>query len=399
MTTDVQSPVNDPAAMHARQRFDRLWQFLAQDPHNPALMADTFDAALAAGAWAEAATLIERGTHALGAHDATQAAAWRFRQATLLLAQRAYDEAQQVLEALAASEGPHPAIAHDLAWIAFCTQDYASCRARLAPWIESPEYTAAPEALVPLHCLWLRTLHRLGAHEDALTWARLQPALSPAAAGVASLIAVDAADFALAQRWSDAALAQPDPSHEALVARATVALSQRDAHTAQRLLDVAMQRHPNDGRTLSALAFLALQTLDLATARQRFEIAVQRLPEHIGTWHGLGWTCLMQQDFTQARSAFETALALDHNFAESHGALAVALVLGSAHTGQMTNALREDASASIERALRLDRSCLSARYAQALLNGEVNDAAAIRRLAERLIGGRVNLDHVLGPKR
>ena len=54
----------------------------------------------------------------------------------------------------------------------------------------------------------------------------------------------------------------------------------------------------------------------------------------------------------------------------------------------MALALDGDAAAAkehIERGLRLDRACLSAQYAQAILNGEAGDAQG---LVQRLLGGR-----------
>jgi len=50
------------------------------------------------------------------------------------------------------------------------------------------------------------------------------------------------------------------------------------------------------------------------------EAAATHLAEHIGTWHVLAWVDIMLGDVADARAAFETALSLDRNFAETHGA-------------------------------------------------------------------------------
>jgi tetratricopeptide (TPR) repeat protein len=126
--------------------------------------------------------------------------------------------------------------------------------------------------------------------------------------------------------------------------------------------------------------FAALLANDLPGARAAFLKAVAAMPQHIGTWHGLGWTQIVQGDLAAAHSSFNTALALDRNFAESHGGLAVVLALQSK---------REMAAEHAELALRLDRANLSGRYAQALLSGEVKDASEVQRFARRLLGGRV----------
>ena len=120
-------------------------------------------------------------------------------------------------------------------------------------------------------------------------------------------------------------------------------------------------------------------TGNLTRAQTDFHRALKTMPSHIGTWHGLAWTQLRSQDLAAAQASFEQALAMDRNFAESHGGLAVVLAM----RGQEA-AAREH----IELAVRLDRSNLSGQYAQALLSGEARNAAAVQRLAKRLLGGR-----------
>jgi Tfp pilus assembly protein PilF len=66
----------------------------------------------------------------------------------------------------------------------------------------------------------------------------------------------------------------------------------------------------------------------------------------------------MRGDVAGAATAFEQALALDRNFGETHGGLAVIAALQGRH---------EEARESIKRALRLDRQAMSAQYAEMLL--------------------------------
>ena len=107
------------------------------------------------------------------------------------------------------------------------------------------------------------------------------------------------------------------------------------------------------------------------------------MPEHIGTWHGLGWAALFMADLAAAQAAFEQALALDRNFGESYGGMAVV----HARRGD-----RPAAEAAIEIALRLDRHCMSAHYARAVLEGRADDAAELRQLAARLLSARRGRD-------
>lgn len=75
-------------------------------------------------------------------------------------------------------------------------------------------------------------------------------------------------------------------------------------------------------------------------------------------------------------------MALDRNYGESHGGVAVvAALLGR----------NSDAKASIQRALRLDPESLSAKYAQMVLSGVTNDPDKFRKLALRIISFRPGL--------
>lgn len=374
----------------ARQRLDRLDGFLREDPSNNALLIDAFETALSCGEWERARFHLQHGQTL---HD--EPLAWRLREGDFWLAQQRYDEALEVLQALEQTPSPPPGffevLLHNLAFIELRRGRLAECIGRLAPSLEAQgeareaagdQPVAATRALQQL---WLRALHHDAQLDRAMTWARKaeqQGSLDVQAAGVASLIAVDASDFAAAQRWSAASLNAGSPAEhpaESLVTQASIALAARDALRAAQFADAALQRQPGDGRAWSMRAFAALLANDLSAARAAFLKAVAAMPRHIGTWHGLGWTQIVQKDHEGARNSFETALALDRNFAESHGGLAVVLSMQSQ---------RQAAEEHAEVALRLDKSNLSGRYAQALLSGEVKDAQDIQRFAKRLLGGR-----------
>jgi len=359
-------------------RLDRLEDYLRLDPCNCALLAEAFDAALRRGDATRAGRHL-RDAQGFGAADA----AWRLREAHWLLAVQRIDEARDALRRLAADadvpRSMQPALAQDLAYVALRQGDPALARATLAP------HAAAVQPTEPLdeglQVLWLRALHRRGDLDDGAAWSAARwrhGGLAAAAAGVASLIALDAGDFARCDAWSAFALARHPHQPEALIGRASVALAGRDAASARPLLEAALRLNRDDGRAWSSLGFCQLLERDLAGARASFDAALRRLPAHIGTWHGAGWTALLRRDLTAAQACFESALALDRNFAESHGGLAVSLAMRGRESS---------ARASIDRAMRLDRANVSARYAQALLDGDARDAGALRRLAERLLAG------------
>lgn len=369
--------MNNHPAQPLLDRLDRLERFLQEDPQNETLLADAFETGLAAGAFDRAAFHLNHA-HALG----YRGPAWPLREAQWLLAQRRFDEASAVLEATApeASGSLATAVAHDLAYIALKTGNFSAGLERLAPWLEASNSEASSDPA--LQVLWLRLLHRGRGPADAVAWARQREAenrLSPQLAGVAALAALDENDFDSCLRWSDAALRQGGPTLEALVARASAALAQRDVAVARKLLEQALHEHPDDGRSWSAMGYTDLLEQRLPQARGDFEKALAHMPEHIGTWHGLAWTLLLQGELDGAQRAFERALTLDRNFGESHGGLAVVLARRDD---------REGARQAIARALGLDVGSISARYAEAVLDGSAQDAQALQRLAHRLLGSR-----------
>jgi tetratricopeptide (TPR) repeat protein len=365
-----------PGLQAARERLDRLEAFLAQDAGNGPLRADAFQAALQCGEWDRARDHLDQGRTG---HPSD--AGWRLREADWLLAQARHAEALALLQVLRADAAPGSAldraIVQDLGFIAFSQGRPADAVATLRPLAGSEE-----QAQAGLQQLWLRALHHAGEVEEACAWAAQCEArgqLDAGAAGIAALAAIDAGDFAAAQRWVRSAEAGGASNMETLVARSSVALAVPDPALAHRLAQEATRMNPRDGRAWSAQAFAELLGGELGAARASFRQALSFMPQHIGTWHGQGWTQILQRDLAAARESFAQALALDRNFAESHGGLAVVLAL----QGDGARAREHIALAQ-----RLERADLSSRYAQAILDGEAQDAQAIQRLAHRLLGAR-----------
>ncbi|NML42935.1 tetratricopeptide repeat protein [Ramlibacter sp. G-1-2-2] len=360
----------DASTHSSAARLGQLQAWLAEDPDNPALLADACDSAIAAGAHEEAQAHL-----ATASRLRLDPAAWSFRQARLCIARRELERAAELLQQLAATEGEHPVLAHDFAYVRLLQGDAETCRSLLEPWLTRD---CAPQPLEAIQALWLRAMHASGLVEDAWSWLQQQEAarLPAGLRGVASLLAVDAEDFAAARTLAEAALAVHPMHPEALVARATVALAEQQVESARGWLAQALQANSDDGRTWSMLGLASLQAREFALAQAQLERAVQALPRHIGSWHALGWACLLQQDLPGAHQAFAQALALDRNFAESHGAVGLVLAL---------RGHREAAQGQLALAARLDPRNVTGRFAQALLRGEIGDAARLQALAHRLL--------------
>lgn len=368
--------MNPTAPAQPLGSLESLEGYLAQDPGNDGLRAEAFDTALRLGQLDRAALHLGAGLQ-----SGQRAQAWRLRQGHLQMAQRDWPAAVATLTHLLDHGEPPAALVEaascDLALIALRTGQPDEGLARLAP-LMPPQAAPSP----PVQVLWLRLKHHSDELGDLLdhakAWAAAH-ALTPEAAGVASLAALDAGELTLSQAWSREALTRLPRQLEALVVQGSLALARQAPAEAQQWLQQALQVNPQDGRAWSAWGFAQMLGGDLAAARAGFDRAVEALPEHIGTWHGLGWACVFQGDLAAARLAFEQALALDRNFAESHGGLAVVL----AHQGDRTAA-----EGAVAVALRLDRHCMSAHYAQAVLQGKADDPAHLQRLATHLMAAR-----------
>lgn len=363
----------EQATQHSAARLARLQAFIEQDPQNFSLLTDAFDCALGLGEFKTAQQYLER------ALDIEPRNVFlRHSQATLWIAEKRYAEAESLLSELI-TEGINSAVvAFNLAYAQFRQNKCDQARDLLR------SLPGAPDAPADSFAMLLRCLHHLREFDEAfaLIEARIkEKTLDVAAAGVASLMYLDASRLGEAKSLSEAAL-QGNPNHiEALVARGSIALGERDAVTARSLLARALEQNAQDGRVWSASAMTHLLEMNLDQALSEFKTAVSFMSNHIGTWHGMAWCNLMKKDLAAAQQNFEAAMALDRNFGETHGGLAVVLAL---------QGRREEAKLSIERALRLDPQGLSARYAEAVLSGEAADQEAFQRLARRILGARAH---------
>jgi len=343
-------------------RLEGLLEFLATDPRNWNLRADVFDAALEAGRFETAQAQVDHA-QAFAPEDA----AWQHRQAVLYLATKRYVEAQAAFEGLVAQGHREPAILYNLAFALFRQGKVESASQVLEPLIADP----SPEASVSW-VLWLRCQHRLDRVTPALEALRARLNEHPVpveALGVASIMAADHEALDEARLWADAALRARPNQLEALATRGTLALVVRQPAEALQWFERALQQNPEDGRCWSGVGLARAMAQDLQGADQAFRKAVATMPEHIGTWIAWGWCQYATDRVEEARRSFEQALLLDRNFGESHGSLAVAL----ARLGRT-----EEARQEIALALRLDPRGFSAHYAEAILDGSVNDQRTVQ---------------------
>lgn len=352
-----------------RTRLTRAEGYLKSDPSNLELLGMAIDLSLAIGDVERAAA------HASAARERHPGNPFvDYRYGHTLIAQGRWQEAAPLFAALLAAH-PHVNVAYSLADCRLRAGEYGEALKTLAPFRDDP--ALPPEAVT----LMLRAMHHLGDFDGATALAEAQGARmgnDTDFLAAASLLHLDNGQVDQAAALAERVLAGDQRPVEALVTSGTIALARTDTDLAIERFNEVLARNPAEGRSWSGLGTASLLRQDLANARTQLEQAVRLMPTHIGSWHALGWCQLFDKDLAGAERSFSTALALDRNFGESHGAMAVV----AACKGE-----RDAAKEAVERALRLDPTCLSARYAQMVMNGQTEDPERFKAIAYRFLAG------------
>lgn len=279
-------------------------------------------------------------------------------QAQAFIAQQQYARGAEVLESLATAGGLHAAARQDLGLCYFYLREYERARAPLEAVYQAGERSSG------LLRLLVMTYHHLGlmAEAAAVADANAEPARADAGlAGAYALLYLDQSRPSDAGRWAKVALALDERCLDALTVDATLSLAQGDRKRASQAFESALAVAPQTGRAWVGLGSIALLERDFPRALERLNRGVELMGGHVGSWHVLAWAYLLSGDLVNAERAFERALALNRNFAETHGGLAAVA------------AMRGDGAAarrSLETALRLDPGCLSAQFARSVLAGQ-----------------------------
>jgi tetratricopeptide (TPR) repeat protein len=327
----------------------RLLEFLELDPGNLALRRDAIEKAFGADRLDLADELIGAG---LAAHP-DEPTLLALSGLVHLQAQR-YADAEHAFAGALARGIEAAEVSYNLACALFMQRRYSEA----LDLLQAPAVAQAVQAAALLR---IRCLHHLVRAEEAMAGCRTLLQLTPQDAetnGLLALMLYESGRLELAREHVRVALEQDSKQLEALLALASMQADAQEYVAARVSLNTLLQAHPQCGRGWLQWALIELSHMKLELAKQYIERAAAYLPGHIGTWHVLAWIHILLGDDLTAQAAFESALALDRNFAETHGGLAVL----AARQG------REDqARSSIKRALRLDSQCMSAACAQMVL--------------------------------
>lgn len=334
-------------------RFDRLSALLSHDPRNPNLLSDAAEAAHAEGRWTDATALLAR------LRDVQPLTHEQLHHAGLAALQdRDWAAAERWFAQLIDDGIAPPPVRFNGAWaLAMAGRGGAAL-----DLLDAETVAALPQAAQ----LRVQMLHDAGDMDAAMAQARESLARYPDHRGlnaVVTTLAVDMDDLPLARQCAGAAGDHPD----AMVTLGTLALDDADPSGAARHFAGALARNPVAPRAWvgSGLARIAGGG-DKQAAAAEIDRGAELFATHPGSWIAAGWTHFLTGDHTTARSRFDTALALDDNFAEAHGALGVLDLLA----GDPAAARRRLAVAT-----RLDRDCFAAALGQMLLANAAGDAA------------------------
>lgn len=348
-------------------RLDRLRSFVDRDPENVDLAIDYIRTAAdeqgSSAALSAAATL---NTQVVAHPEFANA------MGMLLLEAGEPAEAEGFLRTVRAAVRGNPGVNYNLAFALSQQGKFEAALDEIEPVIADWQQCS------PLMLLKARCQHHTEAYDDAAASARQFLGEHPGhleASGLLSLILSDAGQYDESLEIARQVIEERPGQLEALLAFANGCIANGDYAAANDAIASANDQHPSVGRLQVMEGQLHLLQSDHTAALAAFRQATQTMPQHIGSWHLLGWCQLLLEDVPAARSSFESGLSIDHNFAESHGGLAVAQFIA----GDLVAAQR-----SVDLALRLNRHCLSGLYAQSLLEERSGEGGRAAKLIERI---------------
>jgi tetratricopeptide (TPR) repeat protein len=236
--------------------------------------------------------------------------------------------------------------------------------------LDTEVLSASPQA----PALLVHALHHLERYDEALARGQQLALQFPDNKELLGALATLTMDM---QR-SDLALdfakrAGSDPEGRAALGLLTLG----DHQTAPSLVffDEAILAQPDNPRAWIGKGLALLSGGDLPQATTAIDKGAVLFETHVGSWIASGWAHLIAGDNIKARDSFERALALDPNFSESHGGLAVLNIFENRQA---------DAERQTEIALRLDRNSFGAALAKILLlerSGNTKGAQKVRDIA------------------
>ena len=344
----------------AKARLQTLLGFLELDPSNLPLLADAANAAFDASEFDLAESLIVR-------YEDNAALPLPLVNTRGLVALRAgrLPDAEVAFDLLISEGVTEPSVRFNRAWVHALRNEHSEALVLL----DDNTVAVTPRAAA----LKVQTLHHLGQIEEALACGQGMAERFPgndALLGALSVAAMDADDIELAGHYAG----QASGGADAWTTQGLIRLNEDDVAGSMEYFDRALGEHPDAPRAWLGKGLGLLAAGEISEAMVALERGAEIFGTHLGSWIAVGWTQFIAKDLKAARATFEKALALDENFAETHGALAVLDIAD----GQLESAKRR-----ADVAFRLDRECFGAMLAKMLLQQAGGNAAAAQRIWDR----------------
>jgi tetratricopeptide (TPR) repeat protein len=231
------------------------------------------------------------------------------------------------------------------------------------------------EALAAAPCapsLKIHALHHLGRYEEALSLGKDLVQRFPdnqALMGALATLALDAEQADLVRLYASRA----GGNAEGLAALGFLTLGEDDSRASLRLFDEAIAVQPANPRAWVGRGLGLLSAGDATAGADAIDHGAALFGDHLGSWIASGWAHFVKGDSAKARASFERAMAIDPNFSESHGGLAVLDIVD----GKIEEARRESQIAP-----RLDRNSLGGALATSMLLDRSGKADTARRVRE-----------------
>ena len=272
-------------------------------------------------------------------------------------------------------------LVHNMAFAHLYLNEFDQAYALLHPLFER-----GVEIQPDTYVLYARVLHQLEQPEAAIDVLQQFLTVQPNHATALGLLALlqyetnsNLSDNLNARATLKKALAIDSEQFEALLALAEIQLAARQITAANDNFNRILVKHPESGRAWSGLAQLAFYEANLDLAENYAQKAVQFMPNHIGTWHVLGWCHILKGNAAQAQLALDQAYALNSNFPDTLGALAVV----QAMQGNFSQAEQW-----IQRAFHHDPESMAAVFAQHVILSQQGDQAAAQQKMNLILSRR-----------
>lgn len=346
------------AAPALEAKIARFASFLQADPENRNLLLDLGDLYHQAGQFEAALRCFSQLCTLEPAVAVAQS-----RLANVYLSLHRFDDAAAVLAALVAADAGNGPLQYNLGLAQYYQGQYAAAAASF----QAADQAGAGSA--DLYKYLSHCLHHEGQLEEAVAAASQWRAATIGADGSISgqcadstaylaLLEFDSGNREAALELAGAVLAVDPTNLDANAVMGGAALEQQDIALAADCFQQILAQRPDYGRAWLGLGLTYLHDNNNDKALDAMTEATRQMPGHAGTEVALGWSRVIVGDGVGAEATFRKAIELDRNFAESHGGLAVALI--------MQNRI-EEAQKTIKAADRLDPANFGSVYGKALL--------------------------------